>query len=295
MNRRSFCRSVASLGGVTLLPGGFTAASPAHGWQIGCYTRPWDQFELTAALDGIAEAGFQYAGIMTAKGKSWVVVTPETTHEEAVAIGVTTAQRGLKILSVYGDFKLREKHSESVQTLQRLVDHCAACQSPTLLLGGTEDPKLFSDYYQVIQDCCPYADEKKVTLTIKPHGGLNATGPQCREVIQKVGHSRFRLWYDPGNIYYYSDGKIDPAEDSKTVDGLVCGVSIKDFELPKEVLLTPGTGLVKFEKVLANLVRGGFNKGPLLIECLKRGSLKEVTEEAKKAKAFLEQVLAGLA
>jgi hypothetical protein len=27
------------------------------------------------ALDGIAEAGFQYAGLMTAKGKSWILIT----------------------------------------------------------------------------------------------------------------------------------------------------------------------------------------------------------------------------
>jgi hypothetical protein len=28
-------------------------------WQIGCYTRPWDQYEYRVALDAIAEAGYE--------------------------------------------------------------------------------------------------------------------------------------------------------------------------------------------------------------------------------------------
>jgi hypothetical protein len=46
-------------------------AAAGTAYQLGCYTRPWDQFDYRVALDGIAEAGFNYAGIMTAKGKSW--------------------------------------------------------------------------------------------------------------------------------------------------------------------------------------------------------------------------------
>ena len=57
-------------------------------------------------------------------------------------------------------------------------------------------------------------------MSVKPHGGQNATGPQCRKLIEQVGHKNFRLWYDPGNIFYYSDGNLDPVDDSATVDGL---------------------------------------------------------------------------
>jgi len=52
-------------------------------WQIGCYTRPWDQYDYLTALDGIAEAGFKYAGIMTAKGRTWLILTAESSLEEA--------------------------------------------------------------------------------------------------------------------------------------------------------------------------------------------------------------------
>jgi len=274
--------------------GGMAAAADApssDGWQIGCYTRPWDKFELGVALDGIAEAGYRYAGIMTAKGKSWVVITPTTTPEEAQRIGDEVRRRGLRPLSVYGDFSVAESTAEGVRQLTRLVENCAACGAPHLLLGGTGEEKLFAAYYQAIAEVCPIAESRGLRLTIKPHGGLNATGPQCRKAIERVGRKNFGLWYDPGNIFYYSDGALDPVQDCATVDGLVMGMSVKDFLPPKEVDVTPGTGRVDFRKVFARLKQGGFRKGPLIVECLTRSEqAAAITAEARKARLFLEEL-----
>jgi sugar phosphate isomerase/epimerase len=67
-------------------------------------------------------------------------------------------------------------------------------------------------------------------------------------------------------------------------------MSVKDFKLPKDVFVTPGTGMVDFAKVLARLKQGGFTQGPLIVECLERGDAAKVTAEAKKARAFLEEL-----
>ncbi len=119
-------------------------------------------------------------------------------------------------------------------------------------------------------------------ISIKPHGGLNATGPQCRKTIEMVGHRNFGIWYDPGNIYYYSDGKRDPVDDAPTVDGLVVGMCIKDYKHPKNVEVTPGTGQVDFPAVFAHLKKGGFTRGPLIIECLDPGDIEQTIVQAKK-------------
>ncbi|MGF1585697.1 MAG: hypothetical protein ACFCUM_10270 [Bacteroidales bacterium] len=37
----------------------------------------------------------------------------------------------------------------------------------------------------------------------------------------------FRLWYDPGNIYYYSDMALDPVDDAATVNGIVTSLLIR--------------------------------------------------------------------
>lgn len=291
---RLLCRRDFLAGTVAAAAAGFSLEAKelsSSRWQIGCYTRPWDQHDYRVALDGIAEAGYRYAGIMTAKGKSWVMITPETTLEEAGQIAEEVHKRGLKTASVYGDFKLAAALPASIQNLRRLIDLCVACASPDLLLGGTSEVAQYQPYYKAVAECCGYAKERRVRLTIKPHGGQNATGAQCRQIIKLVGHKSFRLWYDPGNILYYSDGALDPVAEAAAVDGLVVGMSVKDFRSPKDVAVTPGTGLVNFPAVLARLWRGGFREGPLLVECLDPGDVAHVTAEARKARVYLEQVL----
>ncbi|MHC4546476.1 MAG: sugar phosphate isomerase/epimerase family protein, partial [Planctomycetota bacterium] len=256
-------------------------------WQIGCYTRPWGQHDYRVALDAIAEAGFKYAGLMTTKSKTGLVISASTTLEEAERIGEEVKKRGLAVPSVYGGGIPVEKSLKAgIEGLKKLIDNCTACG----VMGGTGNEKLYKTYYKAIAECCNYAAEKGIGISVKPHGGLNATGPQCRKTVEMVGHRNFRIWYDPGNILYYSNGELDPVADAATVDGLVVGMCIKDYRHPKDVLVTPGTGKVNFPAVLARLKKGGFTRGPLVVECLERGDLKQTLAEAKKARRFLEEL-----
>ena len=298
MSRRGFLAGTAKLGAAAvgaaviepLLSAGAAAAKPKEPWQIGCYTRVFDQFEYPVALDAMVEAGFKYVGLMTTKSKQWVMIKTTTPAEEVQKIHEEARKRGLKVLSVYGDAPATDSLEVGIRGLKQLIDDAAICECPNLMLGGTTNEKLYDLYYQTIRECCDYAAAKGVGLSIKPHGGQNATGPQCRKAIELVGRKNFRLWYDPGNVFYYSDGKLDPVDDAPTVDGLVVGMSVKDFRPPKEVLVNVGEGKVDFPAVLARLKKGGFTHGPLIVECLERGTLASVTAAARKARLFLEQL-----
>jgi sugar phosphate isomerase/epimerase len=293
LSRREFLGKTVRLG-TAGLAASCAAASPtlAEGngpWQIGCYTRPWGQYDYCVALDAIAEAGFKYAGLMTAKSKTGLVISVSTTLEEAKRVGEEVKKRGLAIPSVYGGgIPVEKSLKDGIEGLKKLIDNCAACGAKNLLMGGTSSEKLYEIYYKAIAECCDYAAEKGIGISIKPHGGLNATGPQCRKTVEMVGHKNFRIWYDPGNILYYSNGELDPLADAATVDGLVVGMCVKDYRHPKDVLVTPGTGKVNFPAVLTRLKKGGFTRGPLVVECLERGDLKQTLVEAKKARRFLE-------
>jgi len=296
LSRRKFLGQTVRLGTASLaatcavtLP---TLSKNGDGpWQIGCYTRPWGQYDYRVALDAIAGAGFKYAGLMTTKSKTGLVISVSTTLEEAERIGEEVKKRRLVVTSVYGGgIPVAKSLKAGIEGLKKLIDNCAACGAKNLLMGGTGNKKLYEVYYKTIAECCDYAAEKGIGISVKPHGGLNATGPQCRKAVEIVGHRNFRIWYDPGNILYYSNGKLDPVADAATVDGLVTGMCIKDYRHPKDVLVTPGTGKVDFPAVLAHLKKGGFTRGPLVVECLERGDLKQTLAEAKKARRFLEKL-----
>ncbi|MFO1497299.1 MAG: sugar phosphate isomerase/epimerase family protein [Verrucomicrobiota bacterium] len=283
--------ALACLGAHAPLVPSIGQEATAGSWQIGCYTRPFDKADWRVAYDAIAEAGYKYAGLISSLGKNWIMIRVDTALEEAQQMGEEARKRGLTLLSVYADFSVAQSLEAGIQGLRRLIDRCAACGCPNLLLGGVNEAGLAATYFQAVSECCDYAASQSVALSMKPHGGQNATGPQCRRAIEKVGRSNFRLWYDPGNIYYYSDGALDPVEDAAAVDGLVVGMSVKDYRPPKDVMVTPGTGRVRFRAVLERLKEGGFRRGPLLVECLEQGDLKKVIGEAKKAREFLEELV----
>jgi len=297
ISRRSFLAATAKLGAAGLAAStveSLLAAGPGPArqpaWQIGCYTRVFDQFDYPAALDAIAETGYRYVGLMNTKNKPGAMINATTPAEEVQALSDAAQKRGLKVLSVYGEFSVKESFDAGLRGLKRLIDDSAICGCPNLMVGGTTDEKLYQLYYRTVAECCDYAAAKGVGLSIKPHGGQNATGSQCRKAIERVGKKNFRLWYDPGNIFYYSDGKLDPVADAATVDGLVIGMSVKDFRPPKEVLVNIGTGKVDFPAVFARLKQGGFTHGPLIVECLEHGTIESVKAAATKARLFLEQL-----
>ena len=295
-SRREFlavsAKLAASVGAATLSSLPSSAAEQEAGWQIGCYTRPWDRHELRAALDAIAEAGFKHVGLMTIRSKTGLVISAATTPDEARQVGEEAKKRGMGIPSVYGgDIPVARSLEAGIEGMKHLIDNCAAAGAANLMMGGVGDPRLFDAYYKAIAEACPYAAERRIGISVKPHGGLNASGPQCRKVIETVGQRNFGLWYDPGNIYYYSNGERDPAADAATVNGLVVGMSVKDYVHPKNVMVTPGAGKVDFRAVLARLKQGGFTRGPLIVETLAPGDLPKLLAEARKARQFVEKLV----
>ncbi len=260
-------------------------------WQVGCYTRPWNKHDYRVALDAIAAAGFKFAGLMTAK--TGMMLTPDTTLEQAAEMAAEAKARGLGIASAFGaDFMKKSSVAESIVRLRRLVDNVSACGCPGLLLGGAGSSEAVDAYYKVVAECCDYAAAQHVGLTIKPHNGPSSTGALCRRLIDRIGHKNFRLTYDPGNVCKHSGNTVNPVDDAATVDGIVAGFCVKDFRLPNDVEITPGTGQVDFARVMSRLRRGGFTRGPVVIECLDAGDTAHVTAEAKKTRLFIEALLA---
>ena len=78
LTRRGFLSGSAKLGAMSTLAWTCSSLGAKHAdasegkappYMIGCYTRPWAQYEYRVALDAIAEAGYKYVGLMTTKGK----------------------------------------------------------------------------------------------------------------------------------------------------------------------------------------------------------------------------------
>ncbi len=277
------------------IPAGAAESQASQGWRIGCYTRPWAAYTYDIAFDAIAEAGYRYISFSGIQSATKRVIAPATPMEEAVKMGEEARRRGLQVLTAYGGrFESDKSVAAGVAGLQRMIDNCAAAQVGAVLIASLGNEKTYDNHCKAIAEACPYAAEKGVAMVIKPHGGLTCPGPMLRKAVETVGHKNFRVIYDPGNIYYYSDGQVNPVEDCTVLDGLVTAMCIKDYRHPKTVSISPGTGQVDFPELMARLAKGGFTHGPLAVETLAPGDLPHLAQEAVRARQFVEKLVANV-
>jgi len=292
LTRREFVkRTVAGISGclgLTCCNHRGRRKSKKANYQIGCYTRAFSKYDYLTAFDAIAEAGFKYVGVMSSK--DGYIVTKETPVKEAEKVGREAKVRGLTVISMFGsNIGVIETLQTGIEGVKKIIDNCAALECKNMLLCGHWDERYQDDYYKAVSMNLDYAQANGISMNLKSHGPYNDTGPELRAIVEKINHPALNVWYDPGNTYWYSEGRLDPVEDAATLKGLIKGMCVKDFLPPKQDNITPGTGQVDFPALFEVLKEGGFTSGPLVIECLTQEGLSQTIQEARGAKRMLEQ------
>jgi sugar phosphate isomerase/epimerase len=182
---------------------------------------------------------------------------------------------------------------DAIKDVRKQIDNTKFLGIEFLLTFGVERAQNFDKYCAVMADGAAYAQERGVKLVMKPHGGGSGAADEINKVLGKVKHPNFKIWYDAGNIIYYT-GK-DPIEQLKPIVQHVTGFCAKDCDHQKgDVWLEFGTGKVDFHAVFTEMKKGGFN-GPVMVECCKKGATPdEMTANVAKNRVFLEKVFAQI-
>jgi len=293
MDRREFLQHSILGGAATALaltvPRSLDAAVR---WPIGCFNRPWTKWSFDDALKQIKAAGYQTTGLLTRTSDEPFIgadATPEylARLKQRIAGSGLTANMGA----------LRSRHNiplnESIKEVRQQIENAGALALPYLLTFGVDKAEEYEHYYKVMSDAAAYAQERRIKLVMKPHGGGSGASQEIVAAMKAVTHPNFKIWYDAGNIIYYT-GK-DPVEELKPIAQHVTGFCAKDCAAPNsDVMIQFGTGKVDFAAVFGTLKAAGFD-GPLMVECCKIGATAEETmANARANRAFLENVLARL-
>ena len=257
-------------------------------YQLGCFNRPWSQLRYEEALRGIAEAGFSHTGLMRQQGE--LLIGPEADDDQVAYVNNAVAEAGLQMSTVLGTFDLSGCVDRAVAELGTLLKKCAAVSAEYFLSCGVGDEAKREAYYEVMREGAAIGAELGVMVTLKPHGGISMHGADLLQAVEAIAHPNFGIYYDPGNMLYY--GGFDPVEEARLVAPHVVGICVKDCTGHQEgVELLPGEGMVDFGGVFDALRDGGFDHGPVLVECLGGEGYQDLTARAKQTYAFLEQLL----
>ncbi|HEU4387084.1 MAG TPA: sugar phosphate isomerase/epimerase [Blastocatellia bacterium] len=289
MNRRVFIQKAAVTGtAATLLSS--TGLAKGVKWQIGCFNRPWTRWPFDQSLKAIGSAGFKTTGLLT-RTKDEPFISAASTPEYLSGLKTRIAASGL----VANMGAIHSRHDipveDSIRDVRKQIDNASLLALEFVLTFGTDKSEEFANYIKVMNDAAAYARDKGIKLAMKPHGGISGASSDILQVIKEVNHRNFSIWYDAGNIIYYT-GK-DPVAEIEAIAGHVSGFCAKDCGEPKgEVMIQFGAGKVDFAAVFKKLRLAGFN-GPVMIECCKVGQTPEETAtNARANREFLQKILA---
>lgn len=293
MNRRQFIQhtAFASAAASVSAMAEFTAEAKVN-WPVGCFNRPWTKWSFDETLKQISAAGYKTTGLLS-RTRDEQFISPDAKPEYLDGLKKRLAASGLKA----NMGALRSRHNipleDSIKEMRAQIDNAKFLDLQFILSFGVDKPEEYAHYYKVMRESAAYADEKKIKLVMKPHGGGSGASDEILRAMKEVNHRNFKIWYDAGNIIHYT-GK-DPVEELKPIAQHVTGFCAKDCGAVKgEVMMQFGEGKVDFAGVFKTLKAAGF-KGPIMVEGVKVGATPEETAaNAKANREFLEKVLASV-
>jgi sugar phosphate isomerase/epimerase len=293
MNRRQFLQTTALATAATATLNLTAADASGVHWPIGCFNRPWKEVggDFDATLKGTKEAGYTVTGLLTARAPDVFVrssAAPDYLEALKKKIAASGLKAGMASLAVPTGAE-----DGAIKDVRKQIDNTKFLGIEYLLTFGVDGPQHYEQYYAVMRDAAAYAEERGVKLVMKPHGGGSGAAEEIMRCLDKVKHPNFKIWYDAGNIIYYT-GK-DPIEQLKPIAQHVTGFCAKDCDRQHgEVWLEFGKGKVDFHAVFSELKRAGFN-GPVYVECCAKGaSADQMTANARTNRLFLEKVFAEI-
>lgn len=256
--------------------------------ELGCFTRPWGTFTQAEALAGVAAAGFGVVGVTNLKDGP--PFTADSTEEEIAGLKSRVEGHGLAPRVLFGNPDVSREPGQAVARFRREIERAAWLGVGHIVVMGTEKEERHEAWFRAMEESLDFAGEQGVMLVLKPHGGLSALGEDLLRAAERLSHPNFGICYDPGNIYYYTGQRAE--EDLPKVADRVQAMCIKDERGGRhgEVEITPGTGVVDFERIFSILDGAGFS-GPCWVECVGGKSLDEVNAEAKTAFEFVTEVV----
>jgi len=304
ISRRAFVKTAAAVAAMNVFD---ASAQSGVSWPIGCFNRPWMQkfgshvqptsipqpanWGLDAALAGIKEAGFAFMGLLTAMPDE-PFLADKASADYLANLKKRLADAGLAANMGALRINFEASPEDMVRQVRQQIDHAQFLNIEWLLTFGFDKEADQEKFYHAMADAADYAQERKVKLVLKPHGGGSGSSEEILRCLKQVNRPNFQIWYDAGNIIYYT-GK-DPVEELKPIVEHVTGFCAKDCSGEKaDVMIEFGEGKVDFHGVYSELKKAGFH-GPTFVECAGGKTLAEVTAGARANRLFLEKIFASL-
>jgi L-ribulose-5-phosphate 3-epimerase len=217
---------------------------------------------------------------------------PIWTESGRAEISSLIEQSGVRVQSVCADyFMVHKLAGEGSRELARNLDvlselivaaHAVGADRiliPLLETSAVDTPELKREVVSSLRAAAPLAERHGVTLGLE----MELPGPEYAKLVQSVGSSRVRAYYDTGNC---TAAGVDIAQDILPVLPLLHAVHVKD-RVRGGTSKPLGTGDSNFAGFFPALIRAGF-RGDFVLQ---HYFDEQPEQEAERALSFVRQLI----
>lgn len=292
--RRAFLKTAAvALTAIATSRPSLAAGSASGGpWEICCLNRPWVKWSLDEMLDGVKAAGYRTVGLQTVS-KAIPFIGPGATREHLDELKQKIPARGLKATMGRLTTQEAKPFADATAEIRLQIDRAQELGLRVLINTGTTKPEHYGPWYRLMAFAAACGADRGIQIVTKPHGGVNASAAELLVCLEKINHANFGLWYDAGNVLYYT-GKDSLAELEPIAAHVSAFVAKDCVGRNGEIMIQFGTGQVDFAGLFRRLKRAGF-KGPVWVEtCAIAATAAGTTRNAQQNREFLARLLATI-
>ncbi|MGQ9513740.1 MAG: sugar phosphate isomerase/epimerase family protein [Thermoproteota archaeon] len=241
--------------------------------KLGCFTRPYSEYTINRAFEGISSAGFKYVGLMKLG-----ILSPDMDRGRIEELRAAMRRYRLTPLATWGTIQTDER---GISDFRKVIDIAKELEIGTILTAGpwpymegitvrkrtSEWIKEVEDFFRAIRSLSTYAAAKGVEIALKPHAGITGTAKECLETMKRIDSESVSIWYDPANVVYYEGVRPeDTPDDLEVIAEFVTGLCAKDIKGGRGgEIAAPGEGKIDFKEIFKVLRDNGF-EGPCLVE-----------------------------
>lgn len=241
--------------------------------ELVCFTLPYRSASFERGLQGIKQAGYEAVGFGL----------PHADGAYPAELTVKEADRIKQILDAY-ELRPRILYGAKTQTgdadeLRAWVDFAHALDRAMLVWVGVGGYRRFPNeplaaheleerhrpFVEKLRPVAAYAEDKGVTIALKPHTGNTATGPVLAKTLAEINSPAVQACLDPGNVSFYEG--LPPEEDAEVILDQTVALTMKDHQGGRAHadFPVPGEGTIDWVRILKGLRDSNFT-GPLIVE-----------------------------
>jgi len=172
----------------------------------------FDGYNIAEALESLSKINSKNIVLCAIDGFTKHVIPEEMSADDWEEIKKLYIKYNLNFYGLAGHCNISDDNDmEKMSKRMKFTNFMGGCYIDTNAgEKGTE-----RSFYFNIDRIINLAEELNLIVCLETHGDLIDSGKSAHKLLNKVNSERIKVGYDPANVYFYSRGMIDPAEDVK--------------------------------------------------------------------------------